>query len=182
MKIYTRRGDSGQTALLSGQKVDKDSLRVEAYGTLDELNCVLGLALSFCQNETVKQILTPLQDKLFSAGSDLATRMSSRREVERIAQQDWQQLEALIDQLQTELPPLKNFILPGGSPAASFIHFGRTVCRRAERLLVKLIRKEGDVNSELLIYLNRLSDLLFVLARAENIAGGFEETVWKGKT
>ncbi len=181
MKIYTRRGDSGQTALWSGEKVDKDSLRVEAYGTLDELSCVLGLALSFSQNATVKHALIPLQDTLFSAGSDLATRMSSRREVERILQQDWQKLEVLIDQLQTELPSLRNFILPGGSPAASFIHFGRTVCRRAERLLVKLIREEGDVNPELLIYLNRLSDLLFVMARTENIMGGFKEIVWKGK-
>ncbi|MFQ5929090.1 MAG: cob(I)yrinic acid a,c-diamide adenosyltransferase [Acidobacteriota bacterium] len=177
MKIYTRRGDEGQTSLFSGERVKKDSPRVSAYGTLDELNSVLGVALTFCRNQKVKEILSSVQHQLFSAGADLAT--STKREMDRIKETDWRHLETIIDELQKELPPLKNFILPGGSPGASCIHFSRAVCRRAERLLVNLMKVERDVNSQMLVYLNRLSDLLFVLARYENILEGGKEKIWQ---
>lgn len=177
MKIYTGRGDKGQTLLFSGERVDKDSTRVTVYGTLDELNSILGVALNFCQNQKIKEILSSVQHKLFTAGADLAT--STKREIGRIKETDWHNLEDIIDELQEELPPLKSFILPGGSSGASFIHLSRTVCRRAERLLVNLVKSEQDVNSQLLVYLNRLSDLLFVLARYENILGGGKEAIWR---
>ena len=181
MRIYTRSGDRGQTSLHSGERVDKDRVRVEAYGTLDELNSILGVALSFCQNRKVKEVLTSLQNELFHAGSDLAT-SGDVRKVERIGEQHWRQQEKIIDQLQEELPPLKNFILPGGSSGAASLHLARSVSRRAERLLVRLMKEGEAVNSELLAYLNRLSDLLFVLARYENVTQGNQEVIWKGGT
>lgn len=180
MRIYTRTGDRGQTSLLGGERVDKDVLRVQAYGTLDELNSTLGVAQSFCRNPKVKQIIASLQNELLSAGSDLAARTESARVVKRMQRHHWESQEKLIDELEKELPPLKNFILPGGSCGAALIHFSRSVCRRAERLAVRL-GKEEEVNSELLTYLNRLSDLLFVLARYENVATGGEEIIWKGE-
>ena len=180
MKIYTRRGDQGQTSLFSGERVDKDSPRVTTYGALDELNSVLGIALSFCRNQNVTDILRSLQHKLFEAGADLAT-TGNKRQVDRIKKADWQHLETLIDELQTQIPPLKKFILPGGSPGAALIHLARAVCRRAEQLLVGLTKNEHDVNPEILIYLNRLSDLLFVLARFENILEGGKEEIWQRK-
>lgn len=178
MSIYTRTGDKGQTSLLSGQRVDKDALRVEAYGTLDELNSVLGLARSFCRNARVRALIDALQNELFSAGADLAAK--SGRKTQQIEERHWTQQEAVIDQLQEELPPLKNFILPGGSAGAALIHLARSVCRRAERLVVRLKKEEGEVNPQLVIYLNRLSDLLFVMARYENIMGEGQEIIWKG--
>lgn len=177
MKIYTGRGDTGLTSLFSGQRVGKDALRVEAYGTLDELNSILGSALAFSQNAEVIGILEDLQNKLFRSGSDLATITGER--VRRLGEQDWRGLETTIDRLESDLPPLKNFILPGGSPVASLIQVGRSVCRRAERLAVRLVNQEGDVNPHLIVYLNRLSDLLFVLGRYENLKEGGKETLWK---
>ncbi|MDA2933813.1 cob(I)yrinic acid a,c-diamide adenosyltransferase [Acidobacteria bacterium AH-259-D05] len=179
MKIYTGRGDQGQTSLFSGERQYKDSPRVTAYGTLDELNSVLGLAFSFCRNQQVKDILRSLQHQLFKAGADLATTTDKKCRIDRIKKTDWQHMEALIDELQIQIPPLKEFILPGGSPGGAFVHLARTVCRRGERELVSLIRNKLDVNPELLIYLNRLSDLLFVLARFENILEGGKEEVWQ---
>lgn len=179
MKIYTRSGDQGKTALFSGERVEKDHLRVEAYGTLDELNSVLGLAASFCRSPRVLKHLQQLQNKLFNAGADMATAAGSRRAIERIGQSDWQRLEQAIDELEVGLPRLKNFILPAGSQGASCLHLARSVCRRAERLLVQLMKHE-EMNPELLIFLNRLSDFLFVLARCENIEGGQEEVIWTG--
>ncbi|MEE8586608.1 MAG: cob(I)yrinic acid a,c-diamide adenosyltransferase [Acidobacteriota bacterium] len=179
MKIYTRSGDQGKTALFSGERVEKDHLRVEAYGTLDELNSVLGLAASFCRSRRVQQHLQLLQNKLFNAGADMATSPGSRRSIERVGTQDWEGLEQAIDEMEEDLPRLKNFILPGGSPGASCLHLARSVCRRAERLLVQLMKHE-EMNPELLIFLNRLSDFLFVLARSENIEGGGEEVLWRG--
>lgn len=181
MSIYTRTGDKGQTSLLSGERVDKDVLRVEAYGTVDELNSALGAAASFCRNSRVKEILVFIQNDLFDAGSDLATRTSSPRKIRRLNQHDWERLESAIDELDDQLPRLKNFILPAGISGAASLHLARGVCRRAERLIVKLEREEGEVNPDLLIYLNRLSDLLFVLARYENFTAGVEEVVWKGE-
>lgn len=177
MKIYTGRGDTGLTSLFSGERVGKEALRVEAYGTLDELNSILGTALAFCQNAEVLGVLEDLQNKLFQAGSDLATVTGDR--VQRLSEQDWRAIEGTIDRLEADLPTLKNFILPGGSPAASLIQLGRSVCRRVERLAVSLSNKEGDVNPHLIVYLNRLSDLLFVLGRYENLKQGGTETIWR---
>lgn len=180
MSIYTRTGDQGQTSLLGGKRLDKDAARVETYGTLDELNSVLGLALSFCRSQRAREILAELQNELFEAGTDLASSGGpAHANMRRVAKEDWQRLELLIDELQEKLPPLKNFILPGGTPGAAFIHLGRSVCRRAERLVVSLRKQESEVNAEVLIYLNRLSDLLFVLARYENFSEGSAEVVWK---
>ena len=179
MSIYTRTGDKGQTSLHSGERVDKDQLRVEAYGTLDELNCQLGVARTLCGNPKVKEVLNSLQSELFSAGADLATRTGQASKVKRIQEQHWRKQETIINQLQEELPTLKNFVLPGGSSGAAVLHLARSVCRRAERLVVGLIREEGEVNAELLVYVNRLSDLLFVLARYENIMQGGKEVIWK---
>lgn len=181
MSIYTRTGDKGQTSLLSGERVDKDVLRVEAYGTVDELNSALGVAASFCRNRRVNEILASIQNDLFDAGSDLATRTSSPRQIRRLTRQDWEGLESAIDELDEQLPRLKNFILPAGTSGAALLHFARGVCRRGERLVVKLEREEGEVNPDLLVYLNRLSDLLFVLARYENFTSEVSEVIWKGE-
>jgi cob(I)alamin adenosyltransferase len=181
MKIYTGRGDQGKTSLFSGGTEFKDSARVTAYGTLDELNSILGIAHSFCHNQRIKDVLISLQSELFEAGADLATIKKKNPRIDRIGEADWRELETLIDDLQSQIPPLTKFILPGGSPGAAFIHLARTVCRRAERHLVTLVRNTDDVNPELLIYLNRLSDLLFVMARFENILGGEKEEIWQPK-
>ncbi len=181
MSIYTRTGDRGQTSLFSGERVDKDTLRVEAYGTLDELNSALGLARSHCLDSRTLEILDRIQHQLFVAGADLATRSGGRHEPRRIREDDWREQEKLIDQLQEGLPKLKHFILPGGTAGAAFLQLARSVCRRAERLMVRLEREEGDLNRHLLIYVNRLSDLLFVLARHENVAMGSPEIIWKGE-
>ena len=178
MKIYTGRGDGGKTSLFSGERVGKDDRRVEAYGTLDELNSLLGWAETQTGCAEVSVILTDLQSELFEAGADLAT-VGRRRRVRRLDENDWRRLESLIDELDEKLPPLKNFVLPGGSEAASVIHMARSVCRRGERLLVRLMQTDPDVNEHLLVYLNRLSDLLFVLARYENVQAGAEETPWR---
>ncbi len=181
MKIYTGRGDQGHTSLFSGEQVYKDSARVTAYGTLDELSSILGVAYSFCQNTRIKEVVLSLQRKLFEAGADLATTREKNPRTERIGEADWQELETLIDELQTEIPLLNKFILPGGTPGGAFVHLARTVCRRAERQLVGLVREEDDVNPDLLVYLNRLSDLLFVMARFENVLEGEKEEIWQPK-
>ncbi|HSR68893.1 MAG TPA: cob(I)yrinic acid a,c-diamide adenosyltransferase [Acidobacteriota bacterium] len=179
MKIYTKTGDSGRTALFSGERVDKDSLRVAAYGTLDELNSVLGVAGATSAVELVRRRIESLQNLLFSAGADMATTLDSKRRVERVGEAQCATLEEWIDEMQEDLPPLKNFILPGGSLAASHLHMARSVCRRAERELVALMRQD-DMNPHLLVFLNRLSDLLFVMARYENTRGGGREVLWTG--
>ena len=130
MAIYTRTGDTGRTSLYSGERVSKGALRVEAYGTLDELNSVLGSANSFDPDPRIASALVDLQNELFEAGADLATLSSARRNIRRIREVDWRKLEGLIDSFQSELPPLKNFILPGSSSAACMLHLARSVCRR----------------------------------------------------
>jgi cob(I)alamin adenosyltransferase len=179
MKIYTRKGDKGKTGLLGESEVDKDSLRIEAYGTVDETNSVLGVAASFLVSPRVKKTITSLQNDLFLVGADLANVSSDNRV--RIKQSDWARLENWIDDYQRDLPELRNFILPGGSAGAAQLQLARTVCRRAERLVVRAMKGDSRISSDLLIYLNRLSDLLFVLARYENMKAGGTEEIWRGR-
>lgn len=177
MKIYTKKGDTGQTSLFGGQKVEKYASRIEAYGTVDELNSTIGVALSFQPTEKTTQLLTHIQHQLFVLGSDLATPPTKEARIDRIGEDHVSFLEKEIDRMDEELPPLKNFILPGGTQAASGIHLARTVCRRAERLTVRL-GEEEFVSEDAMKYLNRLSDFLFMLGRFENFKSGKEDTPW----
>ena len=178
MKIYTRTGDQGRTALFSGERVTKDQLRVAAYGTVDELNSLLGLADALCADSRVGTILQELQHQLFRAGADLATSFKGRVQPRRIEASDWKSQEELIDELSESLPPLRAFILPTGTAGAATLQVARTVCRRAERELVRL-KHEEEINDDLLVFFNRLSDLLFVLARYENFTQGGNEVLWR---
>ncbi len=179
MKIYTKTGDGGDTSLFGGQRVPKDALRIEAYGTVDELNSVLGLALAEGPEEEVRTVLLHVQDQLFGLGADLATpRSVKRKSVKRVEPRDSVSIEREIDRFDSRLKPLHSFILPGGSHLASRLHFARTVCRRAERVVVRLSRNE-DIGEGITMYLNRLSDLLFVLARYANQSAEIPEIRWK---
>jgi len=177
VKIYTRTGDKGETGLGSGRRVSKDALRVEAYGSVDELNSVLGLARSFLNDVELDAILNNLQRDLFTVGADLAAPDANAPGVPRVDQGMIDSVERTIDKLEGELPPLKVFILPGGTQAAALLHFARSVARRAERRIVALNNVE-KVSEMLIPYINRLSDLLFVIARAVNRRSGVSETEW----
>ncbi len=179
MRIYTKQGDKGTTSLFDGRRVDKCDLRLETYGTIDELNSQLGVAAAQCPFGELTKILQALQHELFDAGSDLATPLDSANsgKIRRIDAADSRRLEALIDTVTEKLPPLKNFVLPGGTVLAGQLHVCRTVCRRAERHLVALQHHE-NTGPDILIYLNRLSDLLFTLARWANILGEVREVFW----
>jgi cob(I)alamin adenosyltransferase len=181
-RIYTKTGDRGTTRLGSGQEVPKDSLRIETYGTVDELNSVLGLAVAAGVEEELVPLLARIQNELFNLGSDLCIleEDKAKRPVPRIEERHVVALEELLDQLTDELGPLTNFILPGGSRGAAALHLARTVCRRAERLLTALARNE-PVGPSTLPYLNRLSDALFVLARYENHKKGVPDVVWDSR-
>jgi cob(I)alamin adenosyltransferase len=179
MKIYTRTGDRGDTSLYGGQRVPKDALRIEAYGTIDELNSVLGAVRADNTDEEIDSILTQVQHRLFELGADLATpRSVSKKRIKRFDPEDAKPLEKIIDALGGHLKPLRSFVLPGGSPVAARIHFARTVCRRAERTVVRLSRNE-EIGEGITVYLNRLSDMLFVLARYANHVAKVTETKWK---
>ena len=178
MKIYTKTGDKGETGLFGSDRVSKDSKRIEAYGTVDELNSVLGIVRSLKPPEDVDEILQEIQNDLFTLGADLATPSESNASVRRVMPSGVARLEKHIDDAGAKLKPLKNFILPGGSQVGAMLHFARTVCRRAERRVVKLAKKE-QVGEQPVVYLNRLSDLLFVLARYANHLGGAAEQKWK---
>lgn len=181
-KIYTGTGDSGETSLFGGERVPKSSPRVEAYGTVDELNAVIALCRSFSQTDRVKTLLREVQRDLFRIGTELATGDKSRVRPSPTPPVDEgrvRDLEEAIDSIEKELPRLDAFILPGGGRAASLLHVARTVCRRAERRAVALLGDDTD-NSAVLKYLNRLSDLLFVLARLEAHEAGEDEVVWRG--
>lgn len=184
MKIYTRTGDAGDTGLFGGQRVRKNSPRVEAYGCVDELNAVIGAARSFLEDAEVDAVLAQVQESLFVVGSDLATPFQeggrSAAVVPRITPECVNELQAIIDRYQARLPRLNKFILPGGHRAAAFLHLARTVCRRAERRVVTLADQE-PINDQVLAYLNRLSDLLFVLARVVNHRAGIAEITWRGR-
>lgn len=181
-KVYTRTGDGGTTALGGGQRVPKDALRIDAYGTVDELNSWLGVARAEGTSEDTDEELGRIQNELFHLGSDLCVLEEDREAlpVPRIEARHTEALESLMDRLSSDLPPLENFILPGGSSAAARLHVARTVCRRAERLVARLSRQEA-VNPEILRYLNRLSDALFVLARHENRSRGVEDVLWNSR-
>ncbi len=181
MKIYTKTGDEGITGLLGNRRIPKDDIRIEAYGTIDELNAVLGLARAEGLDAASDRLIGELQDELFAVGSALADPDPKGRYHNTIQTKHAVRLEAIIDALESDLPPLTSFILPGGSRPAAQIHLARTVCRRAERLVVRLARQPGgDVPAALIVYLNRLSDLLFVLARALNHRARIADIPWKG--
>ncbi len=181
MKLYTKTGDLGETALFGGQRVMKDHPRVDTYGAVDETNAAIGAALSLIQSDELKKPLATIQRDLFAVGARLAdpkTRLDRRADPKtRIDESSIQQLEGWIDQLDAQLPPLKTFILPGGSPAGALLHLARTQCRRAERATVALSRQES-IDPLLIVYLNRLSDLLFVFARFENNQQQQAEISW----
>ena len=179
MKIYTRTGDDGTTSLFSGGRVPKDHWRVESYGTVDELNSLIGQTRALKPSAQTDEWLHEVQRQLFVLGADLATPADARSAyVLRIDAAAVQWLEATIDEMDADLPPLRHFILPGGSPAGASLHVARTVCRRAERLVVALLETDTLI-SPALPYLNRLSDFLFVLARWENQQAGVSEEIWE---
>ena len=178
-KIYTRKGDEGDTSLGSGERVPKDSIRVDAYGCVDELNAAIGLALASGLSERLAESLPDIQNELFNLGTDLAFTEAGKEKYElpQIEQRHLDKLEKLIDELNEVVGPLENFILPGGSLAAAQLHVARTVCRRAERAVVGLAREE-PVGALATAYLNRLSDALFVMSRYENHMHGVAEPLW----
>lgn len=179
MKIYTRTGDKGETSLIGGTRVPKDHYRIEAYGTIDELNSYIGLVKDSFEHEHTREILGKLQDRLFSIGSHLAADPErSRMVLPQLNEADLVFLEQEIDRMDMVLPALKNFILPGGHPIVSYCHIARCVCRRAERATVKLDHHE-KVEPIILHYLNRLSDYLFVLARFIGLELKAPEINWK---
>ena len=183
MKIYTRTGDSGETGLFGGGRVAKDALRVEAYGTVDELNSLLGVAAAAGLPDDLGTLITRLQSELFDLGADLATPPDSTARAESVVRVSPGQIDAMeteIDRCESELEPLTSFILPGGSPGGALLHHARTVCRRAERRTVSLAQAEA-VSETVVPYLNRLSDLLFVMARLANSRSGTSETKWLPK-
>ncbi|PCJ18617.1 MAG: ATP:cob(I)alamin adenosyltransferase [Candidatus Cloacimonadota bacterium] len=181
MKIYTKTGDKGSTSLAGGQRVKKNNLRIESYGTIDELNSFIGLVISNNPSDKSKDYLQQIQNHLFDLGAELSILPEDKVKF-KLANFDINYiliLENMIDDLSQKLPPLKEFILPGGSTSSSYLHVCRTVCRRAERLLITLINQENTINENCIKYLNRLSDLCFVFARYENIIQNISEPKWK---
>jgi len=181
MKIYTKKGDRGETSLFGGQKVDKNSLRVEAYGKADELNSLIGVIIAEDVPKNVLNKLGRIQNELFILGTDLATPMDVKIKVPRIKKFDTVRLEKEIDAWEKELPKLKNFIVPGGSKIGSKLHLARATSRCLERIVVALDRNDR-LNPAVLSYVNRLSDWFFVLARHTNFEAGSKEIVWKGRS
>jgi cob(I)alamin adenosyltransferase len=180
MKIYTKTGDKGLTSLIGGARVPKSSLRIDCYGTVDELNSYVGLLRDQEVNVKRRDLLKEIQDRLFTIGSHLATDPTQEvhKRLPDLHAADVDLLETQMDLMNESLPPLREFVLPGGHPAVSFGHVARCVCRRAERLAVHL-REESSVEDLVIIYLNRLSDYLFVLSRAMASDLGVEEVTWK---
>ncbi len=179
-KIYTKTGDDGTTGLFGGRRVPKNSARIEAYGTVDELNSTIGLCGAACEYDWLRSFLQTIQQRLFVLGADLATPLDTRSNyaIPRIEAEDVTALEHAIDEQDAKLPPLKRFILPGGSELAARFHLARTVCRRAERTLVSLGLLE-EIGPHDVIFLNRLSDLLFELARRANQLAGVSDVEWE---
>ncbi|MVM37738.1 cob(I)yrinic acid a,c-diamide adenosyltransferase [Spirosoma sp. HMF3257] len=183
MKIYTKTGDKGQTALIGGRRVSKADLRIDAYGTVDELNSWIGLVRDQPVNEVRKEELKEIQDRLFTVGAELASDPEKvvKRAIPVIIEADVLRLEQAMDAMDAELPELRAFVLPGGNQSVSFCHLARTVCRRAERLVISLT-EESPVDELVIQYLNRLSDYLFVLSRKMAQELNAEEVAWKPRT
>lgn len=179
-RIYTRTGDTGETGLFGGGRVRKDDPRVEAYGAIDELNACLGVAASAVGDTEVLALLQRIQNELFVVGAELATPdpEAVKKAIARVGAEEIAAMERAIDRIDEEVAPLRHFVLPGGAPGAAQLHLARTVCRRAERRVVAFAA-EGSVRVEIVTYLNRLSDLLFALARLVNHRAGVEEPIWK---
>ncbi len=182
MKIYTKTGDQGQTGLFGGARVSKAHARVDAYGDVDELNCALGAVRAQVGDGRADALLLAIQSELFALGAELARDPSKQTDlgIALIDEHDVQRLEAAIDELERDLPPLKTFILPGGNAEAALLHLARATCRRAERKLVRLAETE-TMRAELLRYVNRLSDLLFVMARHANFRAKVADVPWLGR-
>lgn len=181
MKVYTKTGDKGQTSLVGGQRVSKCCDRLESYGTVDELNSHIGVLITCCCDSSDKDFLTDIQAKLFVVGGYLATDTAERdvRPGNIVTQEMVVAVENEIDRLQALLPPLRLFILPGGSHAAAYAHVCRTVCRRAERCILRLAQSGVEIDDNVTAYVNRLSDYFFVLARKLNVDAGISDTVWQ---
>jgi cob(I)alamin adenosyltransferase len=181
MKIYTKTGDKGKTSLIGGTKVFKSDLRIEAYGTVDELNSFIGLCFDQLKSHNIHNVLSEVQDRLFTVGSALACdpEKETKLKIPDLHEGDVELLEKEIDKMNEVLPVMKSFILPGGHVAVSSLHIARTVCRRAERRCVKMQKKEMEVENLIIKYLNRLSDYLFVLARFAAQQLNVEEIPWK---
>jgi cob(I)alamin adenosyltransferase len=186
-KVYTRGGDKGETSLVGGKRVPKDSPRIDAYGTIDELNSIVGLARVFNEenldageaHQFLDGVLCQIQDELFDLGSELATPSEVFQEgMYRVSEKEIERIEKLIDHCQKDLEPLKSFILPGGGRVGAYLHQCRTVCRRAEREILRLSRAE-EINHDVIKYMNRLSDLFFVLSRWISKQTGDQEYLWQ---
>ncbi|HSD63316.1 MAG TPA: cob(I)yrinic acid a,c-diamide adenosyltransferase [Ignavibacteriaceae bacterium] len=181
MKIYTKGGDKGETGLFGGDRVLKSSERIEAYGTIDELNSFIGLAITEAKSGEIKELLKVIQNQLFTVGSDLATPVNEKNkkyDIPRVEKSFFKNAEDKIDKFDAQLDPLQNFILPGGTKSAALLNICRTVCRRAERRVVAL-NTSTEINENIIIFLNRLSDLFFVLSRYENMISGIPDVIWK---
>lgn len=180
-KIYTKTGDEGKTSLIGGTKVMKSHIRIEAYGTVDELNSFIGFNLDLLKNNAIPQVLSEIQDRLFTIGSALACdpEKETKLKIPDLKEEDITLLEKEMDQMNESLAPMKSFILPGGHEAVSALHISRSVCRRAERCCVKMLSEGADLEHRIIKYLNRLSDYLFVLARFTAFKIGVEEIPWK---
>lgn len=188
MKLYTRSGDDGTTGLFGGERVAKDHIRVSAYGTIDELNASLGIVVAGLTSDQpverrMREILTVLQSRLFDIGADLATPSGSRHEskIQRIEPHCISEMESWIDEIESGNEPMQTFVLPGGTEAAARLHLARTICRRAERTMVTLGKTE-EIGDAAIIYINRLSDLLFAMARRINREHGVADVPWQKRT
>lgn len=178
MKVYTKKGDKGETSLIGGKRVSKAHARIEAYGTIDELNSFVGLVRDYCSDQAQNELLYKIQNTLFVVGSNLASTPDSKMEIPDLKLKEIEELESAIDTMELELPALKNFVLPGGHPAVSHAHVARCVCRRAERLCV-LLTDEESIDDSIIPYLNRLSDYFFVLSRKLAYDNDAEEVIWQ---
>jgi len=181
MAIYTRKGDRGETSLRKGQKILKFHIRVSSYGNIDELNSSLGVVLSKSKNKIIKDEVLKIQNDLFEIGAALANPFEKTKNLKELLNRRTQEMEKSIDNLTKKIPVLSNFILPGGGEAGAFLHLARTICRRVEREIIRLSKKE-EIEFNIISYLNRLSDHLFTLARFANVVERQKEIIWIKKT